>query len=160
MNHYRLTTCLIAGLTVAGAPLGASAEQSTTKKFAEVGGWTIQAASSDGAYMRCSAVVPGGGNISFDVSSEGWTLVVPTAKKPATDEVKGAIEIDGKSTKADYLSRDDGRLMTFLKAPQLKQLRAAKTLTATVGQEKTPVPLAGIDVALRKATECNDKGGE
>ncbi|MBI5131164.1 MAG: hypothetical protein HZA66_17115 [Rhodopseudomonas palustris] len=158
MNRHRLVTGLIFGLAVAGSPPNASAQQFTTKKYAEAGGWTIQVHAADGQFMRCGAVVPGG-KVSFEISSEGWTLSLPTAKPAPADEVKGALEIDGKSVKAAYLGGDEGRLMTFLKPAQLKQIRAAKTLTATAGQEQTPGPLAGIDAALRKAGECNDKGG-
>jgi hypothetical protein len=160
MNHHRLITCLIAGLTVAAAPLCASAQQYTTKKYAEVGGWIIEANIADGQHMNCGGTAPGGGKISFENSSEGWTVVVPTAAKGNPgDEAKGAVEIDGKATKGPFYRRDDGRVMSFLKPPQIKQLRTAKAMVVSVGQEKTPVPLAGIDAALRKAAECNDKGG-
>jgi hypothetical protein len=151
---------ILLGLATMTLPMSASAQTMTAKKYADVGGWTIESYSTDGQHMSCGAVVPGStaaAKLSFEKSSEGWTAVLPTKVKG--DEVKGAVEIDTRSTLSTFHRRDDGRIMTFLKEPQLNRLRAAKSMALTVGAEKTVIPLAGIDAALRKAAECNDKGG-
>jgi hypothetical protein len=162
-SSRRTTTAILVGLAAMTLPMSASAQTITAKKYADVGGWTIEAYSADGGHMNCGAVVPGStaaAKLSFERSSEGLTVVVPIkAKAKAGDEVNGAVEIDGKSTRGKLHVRDDGRAMAFLKAPQIKSLRTAKSMTVTVGAEKTPIPLAGIDAALRKANECNEKGG-
>jgi hypothetical protein len=149
------------GLAVITLPISASAQSTTAKKYAaNVAGWTIEAYSTDGQHVRCGAIVPGAtatAKVSFEKSSEGWTVVVPT--QATGDEMKGALEIDSQSARGSFYRRDDGRIMTFLKEPQIKRLRAAKLMTVTVGTEKTAIPLAGIAAALRKTNECNDKGG-
>lgn len=159
MTYYRLTTWLIAGLTVAAAPLSASAQQFTMKKYAEVAGWTISTVKSEGQFLRCSAAVPNsGGSVSFNKSSEGLTLNVPLTA--TGDTLKGAVAIDGKPAKVEYHHGSDEEYMVFLNDAQIKQLRTAKTLAASVGKEKVDVPLAGLDAALRKNNECFEKAGQ
>jgi hypothetical protein len=158
---YRTAIPALLGLAMMTLPTSASAQTTTAKKYGgDVSGWTIEAYSTDGQYVRCGAIVPGAtatAKVSFEKSSEGWTVVVPI--KATGDEMKGVLEIDAQSARGSFYRRDDGRIMTFLKEPQIKRLRDAKSMTVTVGTEKTAIPLAGIDAALRKTNECNDKGG-
>jgi hypothetical protein len=49
--------------------------------------------------------------------------------------------------------------MMFLKPPQIKKLRSAKSITVTAGTAKATIPLDGVGAALRKAFECDNKGG-
>ncbi|ABD04765.1 hypothetical protein RPB_0053 [Rhodopseudomonas palustris HaA2] len=159
MIHRHLLLGLLSAAAVAASPCAASAQDAKAKKYAEVGGWTVESYSMDGQYMRCGAIVPGAVKIAFEKSAEGWTVVVPTTLKTIPDEIKGSVELDGKAAKASFYGGDAGRVMTFLKDPQIKALRTAKSFVVKAGQETTPVPLAGIDAALRKAAECDGKGG-
>jgi hypothetical protein len=73
------------GLAVITLPISASAQSTTAKKYgADVAGWTIEAYSTDGQHMRCGAIVPSAtaiAKVSFEKSSEGWTVVVPTKRR-------------------------------------------------------------------------------
>jgi hypothetical protein len=154
--------CLLTGLALTALPLHASAQQVVPQKYADVGGWTIESYKADGQHMRCGAVPPGAppSQSAFEISREGWVVVLaPATRDKNSDELKGAIDIDGRSTRGVFHRRDDGRIMTFLKAPQIKKLRSAKSITVTAGTAKTSIPLAGAGAALRKTFECDNKGG-
>lgn len=136
-----------------------------TKTYAEVGGWTIRAATLEGQHMACSAAPPGsaGGVAAFESTSEGLTVLVATAARGAEgDEVTGAYDIDGKTTRIPFYRRENDRQMGFVKEAQVRQLGAgkAKTMIVTVGRETTTIPLEGVAAALKKANECNDKAGQ
>ena len=159
---------------VLGALLAATAAQAqptvqnplpVIKTYGAVGGWTIMAATVEGQHMACSAAPPGeaGTRAAFESTSEGLTVLVATATKGAEgDESKGSYDIDGKVTRVPFYRRENDRIMGFLKEPHAKQLAAgkAKTMTVTVGSEKTVLPLEGVAAALSKANRCIDREGK
>ena len=146
-------------------PPAAQNPMPVVKKYGEVGGWTINSATLDGQHMSCAAVVPAesGVKAAFEITSEGTTMLVATTTKGAEgDESKGAYDIDGKTTRIPFYRRENDRNMGFFKEAQAKQVAAgkAKVLTVTIGAEKTVIPLTGIDAALKRAVECDEKQGK
>lgn len=154
-----LSASLFAGVVPAPQATPASDPAPVETKFSEVSGWTITAVSVDGQYVRCAALPPATAHIdaSFEKSSEGWVLLVPSEARG--DEVKGRIEIDGKAAKATFYRLDDDRVGAFLKEGQLKALRTGKLLAVTIGPEQTKVPLEGVPPVLTALAACDKKGG-
>jgi len=134
---------------------GASAQQLTSKPYADAGGWKVQKILADGQKINCEAVAPGAVFAAFSVSSEGSTLQVKTQTK-GDAPVKGALELDGKSSKASFDHFEGDRLGLFLKPAQLKSIRSAKALTVKAGSETTSFALDGAAAAMDKAKACND----
>jgi hypothetical protein len=56
-------------------------------------------------------------------------VLAPATKDKDSDELKGAVDIDGQRSRGVFYRRGDGRIMMFLKAPQIKELRSAKSIT-------------------------------
>ncbi|MDF2119720.1 hypothetical protein PY365_29585 [Roseiarcaceae bacterium H3SJ34-1] len=148
--------CLFA---LTALPAGASAQQLVAKKYADVGGWTIESYKVDGRYMRCGAVAPAmpARRTSFEKSREGWTVVLPTKAKG--DSVQGSVAIDGRTFRGPFYRMDDDRVGLFLKQGQLRLLRASMAMSIRIGGEQTRVSLAGAASALGKLSECDKKGG-
>jgi hypothetical protein len=152
-------SCMLSCLALTALPIGASAQQLVAKTYADVSGWTIQSYKVDGRHMRCGALVPGntGTKTSFEKSSEGWTVLVPTNAKG--DSVQGSVDIDGKTFRGAFSRMDDDRVGLFLKQGQLKMLRAGKSMSVRIGAEQTQVSLAGVAPVFSKLAECDKKGG-
>ena len=150
---------LFAGIVPAPQATPASDPALVEKKVAEVSGWTVNAVTVDGQYVRCAATPPAAVDIAaaLEKSTEGWTLLIPSAAPG--DEVKGRIEVDGKAAKSTFYRMDDERLGTFLKDGQIKAMRTAKVLTVVIGPEQTKLPLEGISAVLTALAACDKKGG-
>ncbi|BBU60071.1 hypothetical protein MSC49_00060 [Methylosinus sp. C49] len=146
-----------AALIALALPSCASAQETKAKKYAETNGWTIQSFSQDGGYLRCGATASGA-TYSFQKSSEGFTLLVASSTKG--DEAKGVVKVGDKSFGGAFYRMDDNRLGSFLKPPQLEAIKRAKSLSVTIGAERTQISLDGAPAALRKLAECDAKGGE
>jgi len=151
---------IVSAVVIAALPVAALAQETKAKKYADVSGWTVESYAVDGQYMRCGAVVPAsvGSKVSFEKSSEGWTLLVPTKAKG--DTVKGAVDIDGKSFSGEFNLMDDNRVGLFLKPAQLKSVQGGKAMIVKIGAEQTPVPLTGIGAVISKITECDKKNSQ
>jgi hypothetical protein len=156
----RIARRIFSVVALVALPVLASAQQSSSKKYADINGWAVLAYSQDGSYMRCGAIAPGssGSPISFEKSREGFTLLVPTQAKG--DPVRGVVAIDGKTFSGPFYPMDDGRVGMFLKRKQLKTIQGGKSMTVKIGAEETAVSLEGVATALRKVSECDDKAGE
>lgn len=158
MSAFRVTLG-VAVLAAAGLPsIVANAQSATTKTVAEVGGWTIVAVSVDGAHMRCATRPPGAASVSLEKSTEGWTVVVPTAA--SGDEPKGTVDVDGTASSATFYRMDDGRVGTFLQPAQVKRIGAGKRLTVTIAGTATAVALDGAAAAVKRTAACDADGGK
>lgn len=132
-----------------------SAQQFTSKPYADVGGWKVRKILADGQKMNCEAVAPGADFAAFSLSSEGCTLQVKTQTK-GDAPVKGVIVIDAKSSNVSFERFEGNKLGLFLKPAQLKAIRSAKKLTVKAGNETTSFALDGAGPAMAKAKACND----
>jgi len=83
--------CLLAALALTAHPFHASAQQAVAKKYADVGGWTIESYKIDSQHMNCGAVPPGAppSQSAFEISREGWVVVLaPAIRDKDSDELK------------------------------------------------------------------------
>jgi hypothetical protein len=164
MSARYFTKSMLSCLALTALPIGAAAQQLVAKTYADFGGWTIESYKSDGRHMRCGGIAPGnaGAKTSFEKSSEGWTVLVPT--KAEGDSVEGSVGVDGKTFRSKtfrgkFHRMDDDRVGLFLKQGQLRMLRAGTAMSVRIGAEQTQVSLAGVASMLRKLAECDKKGG-
>lgn len=164
MFHHHLARTLLPGLALTLLPIGAQAQELTARTVAEtvaeMGGWSIRSYAIDGQHMRCGAVATGhpSSQAAIEVSSEGWTVVVPATAKD--QEMQGTVAIDGQAARRPFYAGEDGHMISFLTDAQLKRLRAGRSTTVTVGTDTIVVPLLGMGAVLDKTAECNDKSGE
>lgn len=164
MSARYFTTPILSCLALAALPTGASAQQLVAKTYADVGGWMVESYKVDGRHMRCGAIAPGNAETktSFEKSSEGWTVLVPTMAQG--DALQGSVEIDGKTFRAKtfrgkFFRMDDDRVGLFLKPGHLKMLRVGKSMSVSIGAEQTRISLVGAAPALSKISECDKKRG-
>jgi hypothetical protein len=159
MSARYFTTYILACLALTTLPISASAQQLVAKTYADVGGWTVESYKVHGRHMRCGAIVPGnaGTKTSFEKSSEGWTVLVPTEAKG--DSLQGTVGVDGKTFSGKFFRMDDNRVGLFLKQGQLRMLRAGKAMSVRIGAEQTQLSLVGAASTLSKLAECDKKGG-
>ena len=160
MNRSLLTLAALAGAFAGALALtsAASAQTFKAKKFGDANGWTINANLADDQYMNCGAVAPGASYAALEKSTEGWTLTF--ASKAKGEKAKGSIAIDGKATNVSFDKFDEGKYGVFLKPPQLKALRAGKTLTVKTGADEINLAIDGLAPALRKVEECAKKNSQ
>jgi hypothetical protein len=86
--------CVLAGLALTAHPFHASAQQVVPKRYADVGGWTIESYKVDSQHMRCGAISPGAppSQSAFEISREGWVVVLaPATKDKDSDELKASV---------------------------------------------------------------------
>jgi hypothetical protein len=153
MIASRVFAAFAAVAATLAVPLGAAAQSSTAETVAEIGGWTIAAVSVDGAHLRCTARPSATPQLSLEKSSEGWTVVVPSAA--TGDEVKGAVDVDGKSFAGVFYLMDDGRVGLFLDAGRVKRIGAGRRLAVTIAGVTTAVSLDGVGAVLKRTAACD-----
>lgn len=152
-RHLTVLPALVAGL--AGAAQSAAGQE--YHPYGAARGWTVEAVTSDGSFMRCEARNPAA-PFALVANVEGWMVTV-MAPAGLPDEVSGYIDVDRASLEATFYRMDDGSYGAFLDDGAIDAIRSGSHLSVDLGGGLSAGSLSGSTAAMGKLQECVERGG-